>query len=81
VTIKLRIPIYLFSLGLISGAFQLASRSFQDVSNLAINFAFFIVIGFIFYTVEKVKLSEKETHVSLGILLIILGVAADYFMR
>lgn len=80
-TIKLRIPVYLFALGLVSGAFQLAAHNYQNASSLTQNLIFFLVIGFVLYTIEKTKISQKESHLALGVLLVLIGAAADYLMR
>lgn len=81
-TIKLRIPIYLMTFGIVSGIFQLAMRSeMPNVPSLILTLAFFLIMGFILYTFEKVQLTEKETHFSFGILLVAIGFLADYFMR
>lgn len=81
-TIKLRIPIYLMTFGIVSGFFQLAMRAeMPDVPSLILSLAFFLIMGFLLYTFEKVQLTKKETHVSFGVLLVGIGFLADYFMR
>jgi hypothetical protein len=78
---KLRIPLYLFVLGTISGLVQKFPQMFLVNTSYFIRSAVFIgLIGIIFTILEKTKINEKKIHFTVGICLIFLGVLIDYLM-
>ncbi|WHY77295.1 hypothetical protein QNH20_25015 [Neobacillus sp. WH10] len=78
---KLRIPLFLFVLGTISGLVQKFPEFFLVNTSYFLRSAVFIgVIGIIFTIFEKTKLNEKKIHFTIGIGLIFLGILIDYLM-
>lgn len=78
---KLRVPLFLFVLGTISGLVQLFPESFLVNTSYFIRSAVFIgLIGIIFTIFEKTKINEKKIHFTMGTGLIFLGVLFDYIM-
>lgn len=79
---KLRIPLFLFVLGTISGLVQAFPDVFLVNTSYVIRSAVFIgLIGFIFTILEKTKINEKKIHFTSGIALISFGVLIDYLME
>lgn len=78
---KLRIPLFLFILGAISGLVQKFTEIFLVNTSYFIRSAVFIgLIGIIFTILEKTKINEKKIHFIIVIGLIFLGVLIDYLM-
>lgn len=78
---KLRIPLFLFVLGTVSGLVQKYPEIFLVNTSYFIRSAVFIgLIGVIFMIFEKTKINEKEIHFTIGIGLIFLGIFIDSFM-
>jgi hypothetical protein len=78
---KLRIPLFLFILGTISGLVQKFPEIFLVNISYFIRSAVFIgLIGIIFTILEKTKINEKKIHFIMGIGFIFLGVLIDYLM-
>lgn len=78
---KLRIPLFLFVLGTISGLIQQFPEFFLVNTTYFIRSAVFIgLIGIIFIIFEKTKINEKQVHFTIGIVLILLGVQIDFLM-
>jgi hypothetical protein len=78
---KLRIPLFLFVLGTISGLVQKYLEIFLVNTSYFIRSAFFIGLNGIIFTIfEKTKINEKKIHFTIGIGLIFLGVLIDYLM-
>jgi hypothetical protein len=78
---KLRIPLFLFILGTISGLVQKFPEIFLANTSYFIRSTVFIgLIGIIFTVFEKTKINEKKIHFTVGIGLIFLGVLIDYLM-
>lgn len=78
---KLRIPLFLFILGTISGLVQKYSEVFLVNTSYLIRSAVFIVlIGILFTIFEKSKINEKKIHFTVGIGLIFLGILTDYLI-
>ncbi|QKE72040.1 hypothetical protein HPK19_04160 [Arthrobacter citreus] len=78
---KLRIPLFLFVLGTISGLVQKFPEIFLVNTSYFIRSAVFIgLIGIIFTIFEKTKINEKRVHFTIGIILIFLGILIDYLM-
>jgi hypothetical protein len=70
---RLRIPLILFVFGAMSG--------FVQYFNLNLGVAYLLIIGVIIYFLEKTEVNEKRVHFSIGILLILLGLLIDFFVR
>lgn len=78
---KLRIPLFLFFLGTISGLVQKFPVFFLVHTSYFIRSAVYIgLIGSLFTIFEKTKINEKKIHFTIGISLIFLGVLIDYIM-
>jgi len=78
---KLRIPLFLFVLGTISGLIQQFPEFFLVNTTYFIRSAVFIgLIGIIFIIFEKTRINEKQVHFTIGIVLILLGVQIDFLM-
>jgi len=78
---KLRIPLFLFVLGTISGLIQQFPEIFLVNTTYFIRSAVFIcLIGIIFFIFEKTKINEKQVHFTIGIVLILLGIQIDFLM-
>lgn len=78
---KLRIPLFLFVLGTISGLVQKFPEIFLANTSYLIRSTVFIgLIGIIFTIFEKTKIYEMKIHFTGGIGLIFLGVLIDYLM-
>ncbi|MDQ0229200.1 hypothetical protein [Metabacillus malikii] len=78
---KLRIPLFLFIIGTISGLFQRYSEIILVNTSYFIKSAIFIgLIGIIFTIFEKSKINEMKVHITIGIGLIFLGIFIDYLM-
>lgn len=70
--IKLRIPLFLFVVALVSSFIQLI-----DISNPS-TILFYTTIGLIFSLLEKTGINDKKVHILFGLLIIIIGIVADY---
>lgn len=78
---KLRIPLFLFVLGIISGLIQEFPEIFLVNTSYFIRSAVFIgLIVLIFTIFEKTKINEKKVHFTLGVVLILLGIQIDFLM-
>jgi hypothetical protein len=76
---KARIPLFLLTLGSMSGLAQWFPELFLAHAGYSIHSTFFLgVIGAIVMILEKTKINEKKIHFSLGISLILLGFVLDY---
>ncbi|MDI7743588.1 hypothetical protein QMK38_16415 [Lysinibacillus fusiformis] len=78
---KLRIPLFLFVIGTISGLVQIYPEIFlMDTSYIISSAVFLGLIAIIFTIFEKTKINDKKIHISTGIGLIFLGFLIDYLM-
>ncbi|SFG20308.1 hypothetical protein [Sporolactobacillus nakayamae] len=78
---KLRIPLFLFVIGIVSGLHQKFPELFLVHTNYFIRSAVFIgLIGIIFTILERTRINEKKVHFIIGILLICTGYAFDRLM-
>lgn len=75
-SIKLRIPVFLFLLGLASGIVQLINLASQN-QNLINNVCFFIFIGLLVYISEKSGLNDKKVNPLVAFAIIIIGIGID----
>ncbi|PEL14450.1 hypothetical protein CN601_00060 [Bacillus sp. AFS017336] len=78
---KLRIPLFLFVLGTISGLFQKFPEILLVNTSYYIRSAVFIGLIVIIITIfEKTQINDKKVHFTIGIVLIFLGILIDYLM-
>ncbi|WP_100012114.1 hypothetical protein [Lentibacillus sediminis] len=78
---KLRIPLLLGVIGVISGLVQKYSNLFLMNTPYFIRSAIFIgLIGIIFTILEKTNVNEKKVHFTIGAGLILFGIIFDYLM-
>ena len=78
---KLRIPLLLGVIGVISGFVQKLPNFFLMNTSYFIKSAIFIgLIGIIFTVLEKTNINEKKVHFLIGIGLIFFGIIFDYLM-
>ena len=76
---KLRIPLFLFFLGVLSGLQQKFSSFFLvNTSDFIRNIVFIGLIGIVFAILESAKINEKKVHFTIGIGIILLGFLFDY---
>ena len=79
VKVKLRIPIYIFTLGLISGIYQ----RFDIIifNNYYLSSAQFLgTFLLLFFIYEYTRISEKEINIIIGLLLVGSGFLLDYLL-
>jgi hypothetical protein len=72
--IKLRIPLLLMSLGIVSGILQFFHTYFN---NVVYNSLFFIIIVLLYLSFEKFQINEKNMRLPYGVLLVIVGGVVD----
>ncbi|WP_102262642.1 hypothetical protein [Mesobacillus jeotgali] len=78
---KLRIPMMLFILGLVSGIYQYYPNIMISQENYLLNSIQFLAsIGIPIYILEKTEINKKQINFLFGILLIFSGVLIDYLM-
>ncbi|MDF2910753.1 MAG: hypothetical protein K0Q56_1634 [Sporolactobacillus laevolacticus] len=78
---KLRIPLFIFVIGAVSGIFQRYARLlFLNRSSFIASVVFISVIVILFTVLERTKINEKNVHFTVGIGLIIIGFLIDYLM-
>jgi hypothetical protein len=66
---KLRIHLFFFVLGTLSGLIQKFPEIFRE--------GFFFLLGILFIIFVKAKMMERKVHFSIGIGLILLGIMID----
>ncbi|MFD2046563.1 hypothetical protein ACFSTA_20090 [Ornithinibacillus salinisoli] len=78
---KLRIPLILGIIGVISGIIQKIPNLFLVNTSSFIRSAVFIgLIGIIFTILEKTDVNEKKVHFTIGVGIILFGIIFDYLM-
>ncbi|MDV2582583.1 hypothetical protein [Alkalibacillus haloalkaliphilus] len=78
---KLRIPLLLGVIGVISGLVQKFPNLFFVNTSYFIRSAVFIgLIGIIFTILEKTNVNEKKVHFTIGIGIILFGIIFDYLI-
>ena len=78
---KLRIPLILGIIGVISGLVQKFPNLFLVNTSYFIRNAVFIgLIGIIFTILEKTDVNEKKVHFTIGVGIILFGIIFDYLM-
>ncbi len=76
---ELRIPLFLFVLGTMSGIYQKFPNVFLVNTSYFIRSAFFLVlVGGIFTILEKTNINARKVHFTTGIGLIFLGFLIDH---
>ncbi|MCO7174978.1 hypothetical protein ACFP7A_04085 [Sporolactobacillus kofuensis] len=78
---KLRIPLLLVTLGILSGLYQRFPNVFLVNTNYFVRSAMFIgIVTAIFLIVEKTKVNERKVHFVVALVLIGLGYIVDRFL-
>lgn len=78
---KLKIPLLLGVIGVISGLVQKFPNLFLVDTSYFIRSAVFIgLIGIIFTILEKTGVNEKKVHFIIGVGIILFGIIFDYLM-
>lgn len=76
---KLRIPMLLGVIGVISGLVQKFPNLFLVNTSYFIRSVVFIgLIGIIITILEKTKVNEKKVHFTIGVGIILIGIIFDY---
>ncbi|MCT4475879.1 hypothetical protein QRD90_09055 [Peribacillus frigoritolerans] len=78
---KLRIPLFLFVMGVTSGLYQKFPNLFLVNTSYFIRSVVYIgLIGIIFTILENSKVNEKKVHIIIGMALICSGILFDNLM-
>ncbi|WP_349409914.1 hypothetical protein [Pseudalkalibacillus sp. SCS-8] len=78
---KLRIPLFIFVCGLLSGIYQyFPSITLFQSNDFLRSMQFIGSIVVVFFLLEKLAINEKVVHASVGIAIIFAGVMIDYFL-
>lgn len=78
---KLRVPLLLGVIGVISGLVQKFPNFFLVNTSKLISSAVFIgLIGIIFTILEKTDVNEKKVHFTIGVGIILFGIIFDYLI-
>lgn len=78
---KLRIPLILFVISITSSIYQTLNSSFTSNSYLLNSFIYILITGAIIFILEKTRINDKEIHISIGIIIIIVSIFLDYYFR
>jgi hypothetical protein len=77
----LRIPLMFMMFGLVSGIFQYYRNFFPSTGNYYLKSLLYIVtLAMIIISLEKSGLNEVKVYIPLGILMVIGGILADYYL-
>lgn len=78
---KLRIPLLLGVIGVVSGLIQKFPKLFfVDISSLLSSLLFIGLIGIIFAILEITRINEKKVNLSVGVGIILVGIFFDFIM-
>ncbi|ART77586.1 hypothetical protein B4U37_16665 [Sutcliffiella horikoshii] len=75
---KLRVPLLLGIIGVISGLVQKFPTLLVNTSNLLSNAVFIGLIGIIFTILERSNVNDKKAHFTIGVAIIIFGIVFDF---
>jgi hypothetical protein len=77
----LRIPLMFMTFGLVSGIFQFYRNFFPSPGDDFLrSFLYIVTMGVIIISLEKSGLNEVKVFIPLGILMVIGGFLADYYL-
>ncbi|SDK47097.1 hypothetical protein SAMN05216243_3267 [Sediminibacillus albus] len=76
---KLRIPLIIFLLGLISAIYQSNPSFFLIENYLFKSVQLFVTLFIVVYLFEKIGINKIKVHFLIGLLIICFGIAVDYF--
>lgn len=76
---KLRIPIFIFVLGVVSGIVQLINNNFtlSKTESYIETILFFLILGLVVSTCERIGMNDKRVNLYTGISLIAAGIIID----
>ncbi|MEC0243652.1 hypothetical protein P4H66_27970 [Paenibacillus dokdonensis] len=76
---KLRIPIFIFTLGILSGIVQMINNkyTFSKTESYIESILFFLVIGLTVLVCERSGVNDKKTKLAFGLSLIAAGIIFD----
>ncbi|SET94247.1 hypothetical protein [Paenibacillus sp. NFR01] len=76
---KLRILIFIFALGILSGIVQLINNkySFSKTETYFESILFFLIVGLTMLVCERSGVNDKKAHLVFGIILIFAGIFFD----
>ncbi|WP_226682565.1 hypothetical protein [Sutcliffiella horikoshii] len=78
---KLRVPLLLGGIGVVSGLVQKFPNLFLINTTTLFSSAVFIgLIGIIFTILEKSNVNDKKVHFTIGVAIIIFGIIFDFLM-
>ncbi|WP_411955061.1 hypothetical protein ACKXGF_04640 [Alkalibacillus sp. S2W] len=79
---KLRIPLFIITIGLLSGIYQRFGWLYLHDGGYLLSSIQFIGSILLFIMIfERTKISEKKVHFITGFVLIISGVLLDYYLK
>jgi hypothetical protein len=78
--IQLRIPIYIFLLGIFSGVYQIFHENVDTGNSLVNGLLFYILIGVTIYFLEKTTIIKKEIHIIIAVLIVGMGIIIDLLL-
>ena len=81
--IKLRIPMFLLTLGVASGIIQIINYEYtlSKTQNYISTILFFLMVGGSALITERLGIGEKKVNVIIGLFLICIGIGTDLITR
>lgn len=76
---RLRIPIFIFTLGTLSGLVQLINHkyTFSKTESYIESILFFLIIGVTLFICERSGINNKNVNLAFGLFLLVAGVSID----
>lgn len=80
---KLRIPIFLLTLGITSGIVQTITNNYSltNAQDAIITILFFVVVGGVTLLVERTGVGDKRVNIIFGLIWIGIGVVIDVMSK